>query len=113
MLNLLYKTFQNNENKKNYKNHNFINSFSKTNSNIYNHFSIKNTLSNENFRKYVMNSHLNNLKLNVRIQDYNKIVNSINNTLSNDKIKVDINFIFFTIFTSFGYYIYCKYNRNL
>lgn len=103
MLNSFYKTYQNNENKKNYKNHIYINS--KT----FNHLkNLKNTntltLNNEKFRKYILDSHLNSINT-------KRITNSLNNSLSNNKIEVDIKFIFLAFASSVGFFLYYRFTR--
>jgi len=104
----LFKTFQNIENKKNI---NYIR-FSKT----FNQFgdSEKNTLSDEHFRKYIMDSSLSSLnkynnRNNLKTPEKNIILNTLNHTLSNDKIKVDISFLFLAFASSFGFFLYYRY----
>lgn len=116
MFTSIYKTFQNTENKKNYQNS--IYKISKT----FNHFGDfekinfqKNTLSDDHFRKYIMDSSLSSLNKynvtnNLKTIDLNKkIVNTLNNTLSNDKIKVDVPFLFLAMASSIGFFIFYRY----
>jgi len=117
MFTSIFKTFQNIENKKNYQNS--IYKFSKT----FNHFGDseknkfqKNTLSDEHFRKYIMDSSLSNLnkyntRNNLKTFDKNQklILNTLNNTLSNHKIKIDIHFLFLAAASSIGFFLYYRY----
>jgi len=125
MFTSIFKTFQNTENKKNYQNS--IYKFSKT----FNHFEDseknknknknkfqKNTLSDEHFREYIMDSSLSSLnkynvtnKNNLKAFDWNsKIANTLNNALSNDKIKVDVHFLFLAAAYSIGFFLFYRYN---
>ena len=116
MFTSIFKTFQNTENKKNYQNS--IYKFSKT----FNNFDVsinfqknKNTLSDDHFRKYIMDSSLSSLnKYNVTnnlktINLNQQIVNTLNNTLSNDKIKVDVPFLFLAMASSIGIFLFYRY----
>jgi hypothetical protein len=120
MFTSIFKTFQNTENKKNYQNSIY------KNSKTFNHYDDseknknkfqKNTLSDDHFRKYIMDSSLSSLnkynvttKNNLKTIDFNqKMVTTLNNTLSNDKIKVDVPFLFLAMASSIGIFLFYRY----
>jgi len=117
MFTSIFKTFQNTENKKKYQNsiYKFSKTFNHFGDSEKNNFQNKNTLSDEHFRKYIMDSSLSslnkyNVKNNLKTIDLNKkIVNTLNNTLSNDKINVDVHFLFLAAASSLGFFLFYRY----
>jgi preprotein translocase subunit Sec63 len=106
MINLFYKSYENYLNKKDYKNHIYLNSIS--NSKILNHFNNKNNINNKDFKKYIINTHLNSLN-NIKMNNY-KYLNLIHSYLNNN-IKIDINFVILTFSSLFGFFLYSRYKK--
>ena len=119
MFNILYKSYKTHENNinNNYKKNIFLKTNNLNNLNV-------NSLSNDNFKKYIINSHLNSLSFNnvmnnkdvynKKIDVYNKkieIINSLNNTLSNEKIITDVHFIILAIASSVGFFLFYRYQK--
>lgn len=115
MLNILYKSYKTHENNinNNYKNNIYL----KTN--FLNNLNV-NTLSNDNFKKYIINSHLNSLNCNNVMNNkdlYNKeikkieIINCLNTALSNEKIITDVHFIILAIASSVGFFLFYRYQK--